>query len=705
MINLQLCSIHNSPSLSCLPDTVVECIFQYVDQFDLIHFSQVSQRFHSIANKRLYKRVTVILNAEYPTRYEGDSKFYIRENGIKHMDSALILNYSNLIKFNQTLMEKPELTDNIKFFVFDKCSTLKGNVPTSDGVLCSKALNQLHSDLIDFFGTHSKSLNFLHITFIDFVNGLEKLNKFLQNGNIRNKLFKLFINSLPELYTPKLPMGITNLFLMLDELELSMTPQIDIGCDQPYEIFNSLQTLTFSTTDHLGLEIIRKFKLRYGEKLKLKGLTIFHCHKEADASTLEETEFQSSIDHENQARNDYIHSIDKHITFQTISEKIDITCLNQFYLKIDCFSDRNNVGCNCFPTFFQDLSDFSIQNGGLPNLESFELELFPNLEWLRPHQMLESILGPLGTFIKTLSSLSRLSIDFSTLGFKMFDNGIGLSSVLLNKLNERLMQAFFLCFFSTVAGSTSHDDNPQSQAISQSQSTVVQNLKSLQLPDFLTSFIYYKPDFYESFLHTCQCSGCAGVLKLLENQFYPLHEENEDDEDDDDEDGESALDLQSTYYLLIGFILGKLQADREVCIPIKKNTSNYRYYPIYKGQSHTLHHQFHKHVHGGDADEDCECKCFHTASTPVNDPTGSSPLNIDNLATTYIIHQLRPIVEYLTKIFVELDSLMIHGIYYEKCEDGTMKSVFDADEYPTEIKEMPIENNESIPFGNFKKII
>ena len=63
------------------------------------------------------------------------------------------------------------------------------------------------------------------------------------------------------------------------------------------------------------------------------------------------------------------------------------------------------------------------------------------------------------------------------------------------------------------------------------------NLKTLQLPDFFTSFIYYKPDFMESLLHTCKC--CQLVLNKLENEFYDkLIDEN----------------LETNYYMTIGYI-------------------------------------------------------------------------------------------------------------------------------------------------------
>ena len=48
----------------------------------------------------------------------------------------------------------------------------------------------------------------------------------------------------------------------------------------PFDCFNSLFTLTCSTTNQLGLSILKNLKLSSRNmKLKLKGLTVFHRHK------------------------------------------------------------------------------------------------------------------------------------------------------------------------------------------------------------------------------------------------------------------------------------------------------------------------------------------------------------------------------------------------------------------------------------------
>ena len=650
--------------LKKLPSNLVSEVFQHVDQFDLVNLLLTCMEFYSIAIERLYKRVTIILNAEYPVRYNKNSQLFIEENGIKYMDSALIVSIEKLLTFIKVLHINPYLIQKVKFFVFDKCYS--GNLLKQ-----GQDLSLIQSEIIEFFGKNSYEMNFLHITFVDFVTGIEKLTKFLGHENIRNKIFKLFVTSCKDLYMPIVPQGLTNLFLMLDEIELMSIDKFNL-LNTPYDVFNSLFTLTCSTNNQFGLEILRKISLVNNDdedsKLKLKGLTVFHCHNESITS--DENDIFNSISnnhkHDLEYQN-YVKDMEKSLQFKVISDKIDLTYLTHLYLKIDCV-ERRNYNCNCFSKFFKDLAAYLVSRRGLPNLISFELELFPNLEWLRPHQILENILTPLGGFVKTLSNLSRLTIDFSTPGFKMFDSSMGMSSLVLNKLNERLMEAFFLCFFTS------------------NHLRIISNLKTLQLPDFLTSFIYYKPAFYESLLHTCQCWGCSLVLDKLSDLFFPLNEDEEIQEMND----------EATFYILIGFILGKLQADREVCIPIKQTTFNYKNYPIYKGQPHTLHNHFHR----GEANCRCNVK---------EDLNGESKLNIDNLVTTYIVHQLKPILQYLSMIFFKLDNLMIHGIYYEfNHKARRLKPIFDDEEYPPEFlqeksKEIQSGITPDLPFGYFKK--
>lgn len=653
-----------------LPVAVLREVVQYVDQFDLTNLARTCSQFYPIATERLYQRVTIIINAQFPVRYGGDSDQFIRDNGIKFMDSALILTVKNLLKFIDTISQNLNLLQKIKFFVFDKCYTCMNH-----------DINMIQTQLIEFMGNNSNEISFLHITFIDFLTGISKLTNFLLNDNIRNKIFKLFVTTCLDLFVPTVPQGLTNLFLMLDELELMDLDNLDLST-YPFDVFNSLFTLTCSTNNQFGLEILKKMALINNDiKLKLKGFTLFHCHKE---NLVHDEDMFSNIHHDNPQFLEYIDRIDKSLNFDVLESKIDIANLSLLYLKLDCYEHRTNH-CTCFQNFFKRLTQYSYENGGLPNLACFELELYPNFDWLRPHQILENILTPVGEFVQSLTNLSRLTIDFLTPAFKMFDHSIRMSSSLLNKLNERLMDAFFYSFF-TDAQSRLSNESP------------IKDLKTLQLPDFLTSFIYYKPDFYQSLLHTCKCWGCQLVLEKLKESFFPLYEPEEDEDDlFEAVEGGRELDDESAYYILIGFILGKSQADREVCIPIKQLKFNYRNYPIYKGQPHTLHNHYHHR-------NDPKCKC-----DVAGDPGGLSDLNIDTLVTTYLIHQLDPIVRYISKIFQNLDNLMVHGIYYEYDEErNLLLPIFDADEYPAEFlrpraREIVQGIKPKVPFGHFKR--
>lgn len=611
-------------SLEELPGSILSEIFQHVSQFDLANLAVCCSSFYSSAIDRLYRRVSVVLSADFALKY-ADSRSYILECGQEFMDSALILNPANLDRFLLSIRSNPDLLRHVRYFVFDKCCESVANI------------EQLQDQALSVFAK-SADLNFLHVTFVDFLGGMYALTEFLANRNVRNRLLKLFVTSVEEFTTPMVPPALSNLFLVLDESELVQLGCLDLS-KPPFDSLNHIRNLTCSTSSHSGLEILRRTKLAHDVKLRLDAFTVFHCHREEGESDLE---FFNVSEESSKLGNELL--------FEVIAEKLDITNLTSLHLKVDC---AHRWRCNCFGDFFSSWAAFLAKNKGLPKLTNFHMELFPSTEWLRPHQLLDTVLSPLGNFIKTLSSLSLLKLDFSTPGFKMFD-GVGMSSMLLNKLSERLMEAFFLCVFTPARSSLRHID----------------------LPDFLTSFVYYKPQFSESLLHTCRCWGCEAVLERMEKLFCPVL----------GDDG--PLDPASSHYLLIGHILSKLQTDRELCTPIKQFTRHYGQYPIYKGAPNTLHEHFHEDV--------CDCNM-----------DGSSPMNIDNLATTYIVHQLQPIASYLGLLFGGLETLMVHGIYFER-NDGKWNCLFDDSTYPEELleckeKEILGGTEPEGPFGLFGK--
>lgn len=634
------------------PQVLLE-VFQHVSQFELVNLALTCSLLSPLAVDRLYQRVTVVLNPQVPIRYRQDMRAYIHDNGIKFMDSSLILRPLSFVKFYLEIMRNPQIIQRIKFFIIDKCSP---------NVLDNTELNihSLQERLMSLFADYSTQLNFLHITFVNFGSGMRQLSDFLTHSNIRNQIFKLFITNLESLYTPKVPPGITNLFMMLDEYELEREKVIDL--DSPkYHAITSLFTLTCRTNRHLGLQVIRLLRLPNNNdprfKLQLKGFSLYHCHDKRVATNSVplilpgQRHGYHEIDDD-----DYIQAMEKTLCFDVIDSKIDLTFLSRLFIKVDCVEHRNR-SCDCFPQFFNNFTSFLICHGGLPNLKSLEIELFPNFEWLRPQQLLEGIIRPVGRFVRTLRLVSRLSLDLASPGFKIFDGALELSSTTLNKMNEQLLESFILSIY------TGNQDNSP--------------LTTLQLPDFVTSFIYYKPEFYESLLHTCSCWGCNRVLEELKDLFFPLS--NHDD--------------FSAFYVILGDVLSRLQTDREVCIPIKPRTYNYSRYPMYRGQPHALHHHFHS------GESDCNCNI-------ADDPQAEDPNNIDNLVVIYIIHQLQPIVGFLARVFKSVDTLMLHGIHYER-QCCRFVPVFDSEEYSREFLEKVSSERENsitprLPFGRFR---
>lgn len=612
-------SKQNSGSIfSKLPDSIIASILEHVDQLDLVNLMLTCSNFYDIATDRLYRRVTIAIGSELPVEYNNETRIFIQKNGFTYMNSSLIFSIKNLLKFLESLHHNPYLLNKIKFFIFDKCTA----EDTID-------LDLLQTEIIDFFGENSTEINFLHITFVDYITGITKLKNFLLRDNIRNRIFKLFVTKAKDLYEPRTPPNLTNLFLMLDEEELMNFDGFDLS-KPPFEALNNLRSLTSSSKIQFGLQILENIKLYDDMKIKLKGLTLFHCHREDLYN--DENDFILDLDPNTMSQDlkAYLKNHDMRLNFKTISSKIDLTTLRHLFLKIDCFVSRNGT-CNCYKKFFEDFTIYSQKHDGLPKLTSLEVESFPYMEWLRPTELLDRVFAPIGNFLKSLSNMTRLKLDFAAPTFKTFYS-IEMNSFLMNELNRKIMEAFFFDYF------------PPSTCL---------NLKSVELADFLTSFIYYKPDFYQSLLHTCQCWGCNIVLEKLKEEFCSVLVEEQEE-----------LDEDSTLYFLIRFLLTKVQGDREICIPIKEMAYDYTKYPIFKGEPHALHNQ----CHGKSRD----CKCFDDAE-----------INIDDLTTTYVIHQLEPIVRYLVGIFGELDILMIHGIYYHYDKDlAKYMPIFDEYDYP-----------------------
>lgn len=615
-----------------LPISIIQRIFSLLNQFDLVNVLRTCSAFYTFATEKLYSEINVLFDCDVALQLLGNWPRYIREHGDVYLDTTFITTIAKLVGFMKSLHTNPLLIQKLHSFSFDKC--YEGKISN---------IYRVQKLLSRFLSSNCRELKLLHITFRQSPQDLHDLSKTALHHNVRNKITKLFLMDSQDLYSPAVPQNLSNLYLLLDEDELvGENPLFDLSTERN-AFLNNLSVFICNTMNKLGFVLLDNVKPM--EKMRLNGFRIDHSHVEDTTNFAVKSKVAREL----------VEKVDKRLRFQLLSSKLNLTTLTFLILRVDCIEDSLHM-CNCFEKFFEDFTVYSTKHG-LPNLKSFKFELNPSPDWMRPNQILKRLLTPLGAFIGSLTQLERLSVEFSTTGFKMFDSSMGMSLMLLNLLNSRVLSSFFNLF-----------------------APFISELTSLQLPDFFTSFVYYRPDFYESLLHTCRCTGCDTVLRKLKTIFLPIADVEFYDENDPRIDGDSA-------YYLVGHILAKLQNDREVSIPVKDCKLPYSAYPIYMGQPHMLHHWF--HVEEGRTD--CLCDVD-------GDPDGTNPHNIDKLVTTYVVHQLTPVVSYISRKFPLLKRMVIHGIYYERV-GHTFEPVFDASEYPEDFTINPPDWD--VEFGFF----
>lgn len=507
---------------------------------------------------------------------------------------------------------------------------------------------------------------------------------------------QLYVSDLSELET--IPQRrVESISFNLGRLDQPQMNRLDLFSEHFAYVYQ-VPSLEFATVKGFGLDVIRC--LQCGPvKLEPTQLTLGHRHQAEDD---ESDSITNSIDSIAPAKLDgEWHRLD----FRVLEDKILLSRLTSLNLRVSCDEHNAEVmedGCSCFVDFLADWRSYLSANSGLPNLQELELSVPPAREWARPHDFLNAIIIPASDFIKTLTGLRKLSFGLNTQSYKMYEQ-TGMSPDLLNRVNTRLIEAFFL----SLGGAMS-------------------TLEHLELPDFLMAFFFYKPQFMELLLHTCQCSGCSMVLQELDVDLIPVDEEaeedvegseshlnnnedvneygrnenelnlnenelidierieveneneneNEDeerevqdqneaeiehqdeDEDDYDEiDPDADFDLLAlgAFYVMIGIVLEKLLSTRTVLAPLNRK-AGLSECAIYRGPPNVL-------------------KRIHLLFGKTNS------LDLDALACTYILHQLRPALRFLAKHFPKLSLVMVHGLYYEK-KEGEFHNIFDSDDYP-----------------------
>ncbi|KAG7194205.1 uncharacterized protein KQ657_004917 [Scheffersomyces spartinae] len=672
------------PTSITLCEEILERIIEYVGQYDLPRLCLTCKLISAISMRRLYKSITVNLNPTVPTKYNGDVYDFVRDNSLKYSNTVLIVTLSQLLRLVDTLERNPSLISSfIRHFGFGKCYGYESIAQpfmdtTTNSQYTKRDMICLQWKLYDLFSRFATNNIELDISYISSGEGYEKLHDFVtKKESVRNTLKDLYVNGDPKhLYSPFVPPKLQSLYLKLDE-DVLLEEEFQLDTSTPsYNILYNLNRLQCSTDNYQGLELLRKIKLTNEEKLQPRQFALYHCHEDAD----------------------HDHTLNTMLKFPIFESKLDLLNITDMSLFIAC-QGVSTSSCSCFGDFYHEFTRFSNQNQGMPHLKRFEMGGFLGKDWLRPHQFLSDVLVPLGSFLQTLVNLEHLVINHEILGFKMFGKSSGITCESLNKLSEQLMELFFLNYFV-------RSNN---------------RIKTLQLTDFLTSFIYYHPLFYQSLLHTCKCWGCEKVLGIVGDLFFPIPERPTEVQKES---------LETSYFITFGYILGKLMADRSVFVPKVDIPVEYRNYGLYKGHPNMLHNQLHEkneEEEEGDEDED-DNDDTATADVTTNaddeldfgiDPNAfrSSPpsnicqcanfnYDIDDILTTYLIHQLRPITSFLQKIFVHLETLMIHGIYFEYINtESRFVPIYDEEDYPEEFEQDGMHKSwqeYQKPFGEFK---
>ncbi len=153
-----------------------------------------------------------------------------------------------------------------------------------------------------------------------------------------------------------------------------------------------------------------------------------------------------------------------------------------------------NRSCRLLSSIFNDLHHtwWTIRTSNLTSLE------VGALWWLRPQQLLEAS-SAVGRFIRTLSLVSRLSLDLTSPGFRIFD---GLSTYQYHSQQDEWAIARII-----------HIEYLYWPAEEQSITNYF-NFLTLRLLSHLLQM-----NSMSRLLHTCTCWGCNHVLERLRDLF------------------------------------------------------------------------------------------------------------------------------------------------------------------------------------------
>lgn len=577
--------LYNLTSFQHLPSDVIVLILSHLDQHSLCQLAQTSSRLCQLVSNVLYHDIFVSIGCTYPLEVDEDLRKHLIQFEMWKSNWSFIVEEELFALLISSIKRNPTLASKIKRFQMPEINRKRYR---------------------DAYNTLSNALK-LASTYKSFETEEEKGPHYPRiEGERDTKGLK-----------PVGPIFLSGIEGTCHSNRLRHLTNVDLDLSSSHlESFYCLKSISCDMTSG-GLEFLDRLRLCSNVKLEPTTLSLKHVSflKEADHTY--------------------------HLDFSSIERKIAVRKLRNLMLEIDCLAEDGNR-CQCFSRFLNDIESHASNHRNLPDLESFSLKISAVDDWLHPSEFLAIILTPIRNTISNLVGLEELEINLASLSLKMYSDS-GMPPNVLNKLNQKLIEAFFLPFHSEENSSSS------------------EKLKSLKLPDFLTSFVFYKPLFNESLLHTCQCAGCANVLTYISEKLTKDFDELLQD-----------MTPETLYYLVMGIILEHLQAKRQF-VPLGAASKPLESF-VYEGS---------------------QCVIFDALSEEEDVSPDDEMLNLDRIAITYIIHQLRPFVDFLSSVFVELEDLMIHGIAFKRV-NNKFESVFDNEMYPITLSEQELGSHKDM---------
>lgn len=339
-----------------------------------------------------------------------------------------------------------------------------------------------------------------------------------------------------------------------------------------------------------------------------------------------------SIVHLHHSGSNAFDHINPDLSFPLVPKKINTLGLKTLCMSLECMEPLSR--CECVTRFVGNAGQHAADTEDFDQLEHLKVSLVLDEGGLMPSMLLESIVLPLQYLILHLPLLKSLSFDTRATTFKMHTPEVGTEEELNLSCNGKIVRTLFLA-------------NEMLRCNGQTPS-----LSSLSFPDFFLGLVFHG-DFFESPLHSCKCLGCKKLLIICADFFLPIS------------DFDVGASYSTSFFFLIGMILDKLENERNLVHILSLETD---------------FHQF------KDGRLYCDSESLHQRLHNLGTCFCSLNLDIDTVIITYLVHQCRPVLEYVRLNIPEIEEITIHGLYFTRTCIG-WKCLFDNDSYPVEILE------------------